>query len=330
MSTPVASCHSRAATTAGLIPRCAASASTSQLRLVSATGVTSTAACRAAPRQRAAFLPRPALSPRHLSSASALAPSIPALSALSARQPRLPSRSPGAVRVHARGGGGDGSVGVPERILSASVYFLPLLDGARYARFLYAQYPFTRVILDPIIPLVQAYNSFPYAGLILFFLLYLAVIRNQNLDRYVRYNAMQAVILDILMILPSLIERLFAGNDGISLQLTIIFYNTVFLYLFACFVFGVVSCLLGKTPRLPIVAEAADAQVHTPHTTPAISLPSPFFPHLASQLCAAIPTRHHCLIPSLPFSSAPLPSPHHHFPTPSSAFPLTCVPLSPH
>ncbi|CAI5522173.1 unnamed protein product [Closterium sp. Naga37s-1] len=260
MSTSVASCHARAAATAGLIPRCAASASTSQLRLVSATGATPTAACRAVPRQRAAFLPRPALSPRHLSSTSALSPSLHALSVRSTSA-RLPPRAPGAVRVSARGGGGDGSVGVPERILSASVYFLPLLDGARYARFLYAQYPFTRVLLDPIIPLVQAYNSFPYAGLILFFLLYLAVIRNQNLDRYVRYNAMQAVILDILMILPSLIERLFAGNDGISLQLTIIFYNTVFLYLFACFVFGVVSCLLGKTPRLPIVAEAADAQV---------------------------------------------------------------------
>ncbi|CAI5458763.1 unnamed protein product [Closterium sp. Yama58-4] len=255
------SCHARAAATAGLIPRSAGSASTSQLRLVSATGATPTAACRAVPRQRAAFLPRPALSPRHLTSTSALSPSLPALSTqtTSARLPRLPSRAPGAVRVSARGGGG--SVGVPERIISAAVYFLPLLDGARYARFLYAQYPFTRVLLDPIIPLVQAYNSFPYAGLILFFLLYLAIIRNQNLDRYVRYNAMQAVILDILMILPSLLERLFAGNDGISLQLTIIFYNTVFLYLFACFVFGVVSCLLGKTPRLPIVAEAADAQV---------------------------------------------------------------------
>ncbi|GJP45086.1 hypothetical protein CLOM_g4479 [Closterium sp. NIES-68] len=262
MSTSVASWHGPATATAGLIPR-ASSAPTSKLRLVSVTGAASTAACLPVPRQRAAFLPRPSLSSRLLSSASAFSPSLPALSAQSSphHQPHLPPRPPGALRVRARGGGGGGSVPVPDRIISSAVYFLPLLDGARYARFLYAQYPFTRVLLDPIIPLVQAYNSFPYAGLVLFFLLYLAVIRNPNFDRYVRYNAMQAVILDILMILPSLLERLFAGNDGISLQLTIIFYNTVFLYLFACFVFGVVSCLLGKTPRLPIVAEAADAQV---------------------------------------------------------------------
>lgn len=219
----------------------------------------------------AVFPQRQALSTRHvastfLSSSASLSPSLPSLSAhLSAsRGPQLPPRSR-VVRVQARGGGGgggDGSIEASQRILSALVYFLPLLDGARYARFLYSQYPFTRVVLDPLLPLVQAYNSFPYAGLILFFALYLAVIRNPSFNRYVRYNAMQAVILDILMILPSLFERLFAGgNDPIVFQLTVIFYNTVFLYLFSCFGFAVVSCLLGKTPRLPLVAEAADAQV---------------------------------------------------------------------
>ena len=123
------------------------------------------------------------------------------------------------------------------------------------------QYPFTRPLLDPLIPLVQTYNSVPFAGFVCFFILYLGVIRNQNLDRYVRFNAMQAVVLDILMILPSLFERLLAPKDPVSYQLTIILYNTVFLYLFACFVFGVASCLLGKTPRLPLVADAADSQV---------------------------------------------------------------------
>lgn len=148
-----------------------------------------------------------------------------------------------------------------DRVLAAVPYLLPFLDGARYARYLYQQYPFTRPLLDPLIPLVQTYNAVPFAGFAVFFALYLGVIRNQNLDRYVRFNAMQAVILDILMILPSLFERLLAPRDPISYQLTVILYNTVFLYLLACFVFGVVSCLLGKTPRLPLVADAADAQV---------------------------------------------------------------------
>lgn len=72
---------------------------------------------------------------------------------------------------------------------------------------------------------------------------------------------MQAVVLDILMILPALVERLIAPSGGIGLDFIILVYNTVFIYLFSCFVFGVGSCLLGKTPRLPIVADAAEAQV---------------------------------------------------------------------
>jgi len=38
-------------------------------------------------------------------------------------------------------------------------------------------------------------------------------------------------------------------------------YNTIFLFLFACVAFGMGSCATGQTARLPIVADAADAQV---------------------------------------------------------------------
>jgi len=72
---------------------------------------------------------------------------------------------------------------------------------------------------------------------------------------------MQAVILDILMILPALLERVFTFRDGVGFQITIVCYNTVFLYLVACVLFGIGSCLLGKNPRLPLVADAAEAQV---------------------------------------------------------------------
>lgn len=38
-------------------------------------------------------------------------------------------------------------------------------------------------------------------------------------------------------------------------------YNTIFLFLFACVAYGMGSCATGQTARLPIVADAADAQV---------------------------------------------------------------------
>jgi uncharacterized membrane protein len=91
--------------------------------------------------------------------------------------------------------------------------------------------------------------------------LYLLVVNNQNYSRYVRFNCYQAILLDILLILPGLVERTFSPSSGVGLEFLVVFYNTVFLFIFACFLFGSVSCLLGKEPRLPVVADAADAQV---------------------------------------------------------------------
>lgn len=45
------------------------------------------------------------------------------------------------------------------------------------------------------------------------------------------------------------------------LQLYISLYNTIWLFVFACVAYGVGSCLTGETARLPIVGDAADAQV---------------------------------------------------------------------
>ncbi|KAJ7525191.1 hypothetical protein O6H91_17G040600 [Diphasiastrum complanatum] len=153
------------------------------------------------------------------------------------------------------------SVEVDERIIAALGYLLPFLDGVQYGRFLFMQFPATQALLQPFLPLLGFYKTYPFASVVAFFTLYLVVVRNPNFSRYVRFNTMQAVVLDVLLIIPSLIEHTIPADGGIGYDVLVSFYNTVFLYLVACFVFGFSSCLLGKTPRLPLVADAADAQV---------------------------------------------------------------------
>lgn len=156
---------------------------------------------------------------------------------------------------------GKNGIQAPERVIAALGYVLPFFDGIQYGRYFFLQYPVAESLLRPLYPLLSAYKGFPYSNFIAFFSLYLLVVRNPSISRYVRFNAMQAVVLDVLLILPTLVERTFAPRGGLGFELLVIFYNTVFLFLVACFLFGVVSCILGKTPRLPIVADAADAQV---------------------------------------------------------------------
>lgn len=148
-----------------------------------------------------------------------------------------------------------------ERVVAAVSYFLPLLDGIQYGRYFFQQFPAAESAFYPLFPLLQAYKSIPYSNLIVFFTLYLGVVRNDRTSRYVKFNAMQAVVLDVLLILPQVIERIVSPRSGFGFQIFVLLYNTLFLFLVVSFVYGVISCLLGNTPRLPLVADAADAQV---------------------------------------------------------------------
>uniref|UniRef100_A0A803QCT0 Protein TIC 20 n=2 Tax=Cannabis sativa TaxID=3483 RepID=A0A803QCT0_CANSA len=88
-----------------------------------------------------------------------------------------------------------------------------------------------------------------------------ALVLNRNFSRYVRFNTMQAIVLDVLLIFPDLLERSFNPKDGVGLDLLMSLDSTVFLFLLVCLVYGSSSCILGQLPRLPIVAEAAERQV---------------------------------------------------------------------
>lgn len=149
-------------------------------------------------------------------------------------------------------------------MLAAAPYIFPLLDGLRYGRYLFQSYPITRAMVAPLAPIAQIYYSVPFASLVLFFAIYLGLVQQTDRwSRFVRFNAMQAVLLDILLIFPGIVESAFKPPAyGAGLQIYISLYNTVWIFCFASFVVGVFGALvLGKTVRLPIVAEAADQQV---------------------------------------------------------------------
>lgn len=171
------------------------------------------------------------------------------------------ARRQGRSDVRAQAGKGDDGVSAADRVIAALGYFLPFFDGIQYGRYFFLQFPAAEKLLAPLFPLLSVYKGLPFSNFIAFFGLYLLVVRNPNFSRYVRFNTMQAVVLDVLLIFPTLVERTFAPRSGTGFELLVIFYNAMFLFLVACFLFGVVSCILGKTPRLPLVAEAADQQV---------------------------------------------------------------------
>ncbi|VVB16137.1 unnamed protein product [Arabis nemorensis] len=155
----------------------------------------------------------------------------------------------------------DDSVDASDRIFSAFCYFYPFFDGIQYGKFIITQYQPFQILIQPLFPAIKAFKSFPFNGFLVFLTLYFVVVRNSNFSRYVRFNTMQAIVLDVLLIFPDLLERSFNPSDGFGLDVVMSLDSTVFLFLLVSLIYGFSACLFGLIPRLPLVADAADRQV---------------------------------------------------------------------
>jgi uncharacterized membrane protein len=151
-----------------------------------------------------------------------------------------------------------GSTTVPDRIFASLPYLLPLIDGLVFGRFLFTQFPVLQLLLIPLAPLMQIYRL-PLASLIIFFALYLGVVRNENISHFIRFNAMQAILLDIVLMLCRLVLPIFDGLQVAFIAETL--YNMVFLGALAAFVYAVVQSLLGRYAEIPPLSDAVYMQV---------------------------------------------------------------------
>ncbi|KAL4324980.1 hypothetical protein GQ457_11G012410 [Hibiscus cannabinus] len=156
---------------------------------------------------------------------------------------------------------GEDSADGPDRLISAVCYFYPFFDGIQYGKYVLTQFTPIQVLIQPLFPAIKVFKSFPLNGFLVFLTLYFVVVRNPNFSRYVRFNTMQAIVLDVLLIFPDLLERSFNPKEGLGLDVVMSVDSTVFLFLLVCLIYGSSSCVFGQLPRLPIVAEAADRQV---------------------------------------------------------------------
>jgi len=156
-----------------------------------------------------------------------------------------------------------------DRVVASVCYVLPLLDGLRYSKFLLQQFPQFGLLLLPLAPVYSLYQSLGFfSNLLFFFGMYVGVAKNNNMSGFVRFNGAQAIVLDILMILPDVLVGGFGGvGKGLGSagnEIEVLFFNTTFLFLYACSTYGTVTCLAtGKKPLLPLVADAAKMQSMT-------------------------------------------------------------------
>ena len=153
-----------------------------------------------------------------------------------------------------------GSTTVQDRIFACLPYLLPLMHGFTLGVFLLQEFPVLQYLFLPLIPLLQIYSSIPFASLIVFFALYLLVVRNESISHFIRFNTMQAIMIDIVILLCSLLLRILVSIPVASFATQTI-SSTIFLGIVAAVAFAVTQSLRGKYAEIPALSDAVHTQV---------------------------------------------------------------------
>ena len=155
-----------------------------------------------------------------------------------------------------------GSTDTKDRIFAALVYLLPLYSAFAFGDSIFQQIPFLGAALVIVLtPLAFLYSSLgSFGSLIIFFVLFFAVVRNPRISHFIRFNTMQAILIDILVYLLGLLLGFVARGLGANLVVETLF-NVVFLGAFAACVYSIIQSVIGKYADIPTISEAAYSQV---------------------------------------------------------------------
>jgi uncharacterized membrane protein len=156
------------------------------------------------------------------------------------------------------------SPSITDRILAALPYLLPVIVGLPYGIQLITDFPIFQFLLVPLAPLLSVYGALastvPFFGLIVFFALILLVVRNPNISHFIRFNTMQAILLDIILVVFSLVLGLFDPNIFGNLIVSTL-NNVLFLGMLAAVGYSVVQTFRGVYAEIPTLSQAVHMQV---------------------------------------------------------------------
>ena len=139
-----------------------------------------------------------------------------------------------------------------QRLTSVIFYTLPLKASLPFGYFLFYKFSFLKLLLFLTLPISLIERSLPFGGLLFFLLLFAGVVRNPNIPYFVRYNACQALLLDIALIIITYVLRILPIAE---------FGSIVFVFTLSIFIFSIFQCLKGVEPELPLISRSVRMQI---------------------------------------------------------------------
>ncbi len=153
-----------------------------------------------------------------------------------------------------------GSTTVPDRIFASLPYLLPLVEALMFGANLFSQFPALIILIRPLLVVKAIYDAIPFGGLIVFFALFLLVVRNERIAHFIRFNTMQAILLDIAIVLFTYLLRIIGIVPGADFAIQTL-STTIFLGVVAASVYSVAQSLFGRYAEIPAISDAVYMQV---------------------------------------------------------------------
>ncbi|MBE9030955.1 hypothetical protein IQ266_14555 [filamentous cyanobacterium LEGE 11480] len=167
-----------------------------------------------------------------------------------------------------------GSSTIVDRIWAALPYILPIASSSFYAFAFVKLLPATAVVMAPISLIGMAYYSVVgtlgmFGELLIFFGLFLFVVRNPKISHFIRYNTMQAMMIGIMITLVNAVFQAInlsaqfvfmqQATDPLGFVL-LFFFAAIFVFAAASYCYSLYSVAQGKYAEIKWISDAAYAQ----------------------------------------------------------------------
>jgi Chloroplast import apparatus Tic20-like len=145
-----------------------------------------------------------------------------------------------------------------DRFWAALTYLWPLIMAA----------PLSFGVLGLLLPQIAGtlfllrvlIGQIPFLSLVIFFALYLLVVRNSRISYFIRYNTMQALLLQIAIVLYLLFRDLLGQIPGVGLLFQVT-DNLMFFGAIGVIGYGIVQCFRGVYPELRVLSDAVKSHL---------------------------------------------------------------------
>lgn len=156
-----------------------------------------------------------------------------------------------------------GSADVKDRFFGAAVYLFAIYDAIGLGIGLVNQIPallpiyeFLQLLLLPVALIYNIFNTaipFGFGSLVVFFILFIAVVRNEKVPYFIRFNTLQSILFGIAIALISIVFGTLGGLGLIG--------GLVFMIATGASLYCMAECAMGRYPEIPTFSAAAYSQL---------------------------------------------------------------------